>query len=101
MTSKDKTLSKNEELRIAFLIVHNAVELFICFENNFNEYKQFLTVVIGLINGVLRDWLFWSRSRPVEQKPVPVQIPAKPVPISFLRYGNDNNSSSQNENEYL
>jgi hypothetical protein len=48
MTSKDKTLSKMEELRIDFLIMHDLSELFFCFESAFNECKELLAIIVQI-----------------------------------------------------
>ena len=46
MTSKDKTLNKIEQLRVALLVVHDLIELFICVESALNECKQLLVTTI-------------------------------------------------------
>ncbi len=48
MTSKDKTLSKIEKLRIACLIMHDVNKLFICLESAFNECKWLLCIVVRI-----------------------------------------------------
>jgi hypothetical protein len=48
MTSKNKTLSKIEELRIACLIMHDVNELFICIESAFDKREQLLCIVVRI-----------------------------------------------------
>ncbi len=48
MTSKHKTLSKIEELRIAFLIMHDVNELLFCIESALSKCEQWLCIIIRI-----------------------------------------------------
>jgi hypothetical protein len=54
VTTKNKTLSKTEELRIIFLIVYNVIELFICFVSAFSKCKQLVVIIVG-VNDLLHE----------------------------------------------
>ena len=55
MTSKDKTLSKIEEMNIVFLIIHDMNELFICSKCTFNECEELLVIIIIRRNDILHE----------------------------------------------
>ncbi len=52
MTSKNKTLSKIEELRIAFLIVHDFDEFLICIEDTFSKCEQLVMIIVEVNNSL-------------------------------------------------